>query len=925
MFYRNFYLVIIFLLIAFSVQAQKTITGIVTSSSDKKPLPEAFILLKNSNIATVADEMGRFSINVPSNEGTLIFTYIGFQAKELPLSAPSFDVALNEGVEMDNVVVVGTRNASRTRIESAVPVDIIPVRSVVNEVGQVDINQLLHYVAPSFNSTRQNTWDGADHIDPISLRGLGTDQVLVLVNGKRRHTTAFINVVGTPSRGQVGTDLTSIPAYAIERIEILRDGAAAQYGSDAIAGVINIVLRKDVNRLTAAVTSGINLAGDGLIYAGNANYGFRLGRKGYLNIAGEYKNRALSNRAEDWSGPIFNDAYLADTNRDEEWNYNNSIVPGTRKTAKQLDDDELKNRGTTRRTYSMRLGQSSQTSYGAMFNFSYPINEGIELYAFGGANKKSGASAGFYRFPNSERNVVQVYPNGFLPEVTSDINDISGAIGLRGKMDKWNYDISNVYGTNSFKYGARNSLNASREAYSLAFPSAGLSPKNTFDCGTVGFYQNTTNIDFSQRNDNLFHGTNFAFGGEYRSDRYTQSAGEEDSYKSYTWANMSPADSLRPGGAQVFPGFKNVVDGSRRSYSFYGDMESDFTSNLMMGIALRYENYSDFGETQNYKLVGKYKVNKQFMVRGSASTGFRAPSVHQSYYTTTATSFTPQGVSYELGIFTNDSKAALALGIPKLKQETSLNYSAGLAYKPNEQFELTVDGYLIDISNRIVLTGEFTKEDTLVARLLKKTEIDRATFFTNAVDTRTFGLDIVASYHLKQASHDIRFVFAANYNKNKVVGDIKTSKELLGRETTYFSREDISHIEKGAPNTKITFSINWKYKKMWAMLRNVYFGEVSYNPPTTEDAYNYNTDKLETLDQTFRPKVITDFTIGYQVGKNVNISVGASNLFNVYPDRQTHSANSLYGSFPYSIYVQQFGYTGAYYFARIAYDLRLNK
>ena len=354
-----------------------------------------------------------------------------------------------------------------------------------------------------------------------------------------------------------------------------------------------------------------------------------------------------------------------------------------------------------------------------------------------------------------------------------------------------------------------------------------------------------------------------------------------------------------------------------------------FTDKLMMGIALRYEEYSDFGLTQNYKLVGKYKISKHFMLRASASTGFRAPSVHQIYYTTTATSFTAQGSPYELGLFTNDSEAAKVLGIPKLKQETSLNYSGGFTLKPNDDFELTLDGYYMDITDRIVLTGEFnasdpeTKQDTIIGNLLTAKGAGVAAFFTNAVDTRTRGIDIVTSYHRKIGTHDFRFVLAGNYNQNEVVGAIKTSDLLKGKESTYFNRENVSHIQEGAPNTKITFSINWKYNKMWAMLRNVYFGSIAYRAPYDDPTlYDYNTDKVQSLDQVFAPKVVTDLTIGYKIAKNVNFSIGGSNIFNVYPDKQTHSANTFYGQFPYSIYVQQFGINGAYYFARVSCDLR---
>ncbi len=929
-------------LVSTALYAQRTITGTIVSGGDKKPLPEAIVLLKGTNIATVSDEKGAYSIGVPSSTGTLIFTYIGFQSKEVDIATggDAINVVLDEGVELNNVTVVGTRNASRTRIESPVPVDIIPVRSVVNEVGQVDINQLLHYAAPSFNTTRQNVEDGGDHIDPASLRGLGTDQILVLINGKRRHMSAFINTLGTPSRGQASTDMSAIPAYAIERIEILRDGASAQYGSDAIAGVINIVLRKDANRLFVSGTTGVHAAGDGVTYSGSVNYGIALGKKGYLNLTGEYKNRNSTNRTGIWGGPVYNAPYLADGSlpdttrgRDEEWNYNNSKDPATGKTYRQLDDDEFARRGTSRETYRYSIGQSQQSSAGIMFNGAYPISDKLEIYTFGGYNQKKGSAGGYYRLPTEDRNIPEIYPNGFLPKILSTIVDYSGGIGVRGKLGDWDYDLSNVYGSNTFHYGVGNSLNASREQYRMLFPSEKLAQKTEFDCGTVGFHQNTTNLDFSHHNKDLFHGTNFAFGAEYRSDRYTQVKGEEDSYKTYSKLGASGNDTItKVGGAQMFPGFRNAVDRSRTNFGLYGDMEADFTSNLMMGIALRYENYSDFGSTQNYKLVGKYKFSKEFMLRAAASTGFRAPSVHQLYYTTTSTTATAgSSVFYELGIFTNDSKPAQILGVPKLRQETSVNYSGGFAFKPTENFELTLDGYLIDIKDRIVLTGEFNSDNLSPALVAELATVNAgsAAFFTNAIDTRTMGLDLVTSYHLKLAKNDFRFVLAANYNRNQVVGDVKTSDLLKGQEGVYFNRENVSHIEVGAPNVKATFSINWKYDKFWAMLRNVYFGSVTYIYPGASAAdavaYNYNTDKRELLDQEFSPKMVTDLTVGYQVGRGLNVSIGASNLFNVYPDKSTHSYNSYYGQFPYSIYVQQFGFSGAYYFARLTYDLRTAK
>jgi iron complex outermembrane recepter protein len=922
--------------------AQRTITGTVTSSADKQPLPEAVVLLKGSNIGVVADDNGKYTINVPSATGTLVFTYIGFQSKEVVIAADVIDIALSEGEELNNVLVIGTRNASRTKIESPVPVDIIPIRAIVNEVGQVEINQILHYAAPSFQSNRQTIADGTDHIDPASLRGLGPDQVLVLINGKRRHTSALVNVNGTVGRGTVGTDLAAIPAHSIERIEILRDGASAQYGSDAIAGVINIVLKRDVNHLSAVVTGGIHKAQDGAMQQGSLNYGVKIGQKGFLNLTGEYTQRGYTNRMKSFTGPIFWNPTAPTTNPaqnkvpyTQEWRYQNlAFTAHNGKTAAQLDDSTLAAKGMSRSDFNMRVGNSAIQSYGGVLNFSYPFNDKLEVYAFATANQKMGVAAGFYRAPKDGRNIEVIYENGFLPEIHTNIKDLAGAVGIKGTINNWKYDLSNTYGTSILGYKVKNSLNTSM----------GINSPKEFDCGNLTFAQNTTNLDFSKNAPDLFQGTNFALGAELRSDIYQQAHGEEASY-----LNANVGSATKAAGAQVFPGFrpKNDVNNTRTNMSIYADMEADFTDRFMMGIALRYENYSDFGATQNYKLVGKYKFSKNFMLRGSASTGFRAPSQQQKFFNTTSTLF-DGSTPYEVATLRNDSEAARLLGIPRLRQESSLNYSAGFAFKPNENFELTVDGYLIDITDRIILTGQFeavlasgSRNDTLIAAALKAEEATKAAFFTNAVDTRTMGLDLVASYQWLLANkHSLRFILAANYNKNEVTSAVKSSPELTGRENTYFNREDRSRLEVVNPNAKVTFSINWKHKKMWAMLRNVYFGEVKYIDPSVVlntnkqpllDAngdviptkyIDINSGETRTLDQTFAPRLVTDLTIGYQINKFLNVSLGANNLLDVYPDQQTHSENQSYGRFLYSRRVSQFGFNGAFYFARMRFDLK---
>ncbi len=947
--FKKFIAISSFLLIAIYAYSQQTISGTI---KDEKGvgLPEAVVLVDGTNISTVADEQGNYAINIPPDARKLTYTYVGYQSVVKIIGKETIiNVELTEGIDLNGVTVIGTRNASRTRIESPVPVDIIPIRTVVNEVGQVDITQILHYAAPSFQSSRQTISDGTDHIDPATLRGLGPDQVLVLINGKRRHTSSLVNINGTVGRGTVGTDMNAIPAHAIERIEILRDGASAQYGSDAIAGVINIVLKQDVNRFSGVVSSGIMKAGDGLNYNASLNYGLKIGKKGYLNGTVEYNERGATNRMKSYLGPIWTTDKYSSATKEKEYNslpYTGKGITGTTTylgtlSAKDYDDSLLVANNLTRKDFNMRIGNSHITSFGGVLNFSLPFNEHIELYSFATYNNKKGDAAGFYRFPMESKTVRSLYNFGFLPVINTDITDYSGALGLRGMVEKWHYDLSSVYGASSLAYRVSNSNNASMQ---------GNSPRE-FDAGNLTFAQHTTNLEFTRSAPDIFSGANFALGAEYRTDTYQQNNGEKASYLNYglvTYQNAQGQDSIvdklkLPGGAQVFPGFRpeNNIKNTRSNLSVYADMEADFTANFMLGIALRYENYSDFGETQNYKLVGKYKFTKQFMLRGAASTGFRAPSQQQKFFNTTSTQFNNLGQPFEVGTFRNDSELARSLGIPRLQQETSTNYSFGMAIKPSEDFEMTLDFYQVEIQNRIILTGQFealkkpgtpyfaSPQDSLLAKALLANNSQKAAFFTNAVDTRTYGLDLVASYHLKTGKNDFRFVLAGNWSRNEVVGDVKTTDLLQGKVNTYFNREDRSRLEVVNPDAKVTFSINWKNKKLWAMLRNVYFGNVSYIDPSIDPAkngsdypLNFYTGNKETLDQVFTPRMVTDLTIGYQIAKFCTVSVGANNLFDVYPDKHAHSVNDNFGRFDYSRRVTQFGFNGAYYFARLVFDIR---
>ncbi len=848
------------------------ISGTVKDATSGEPLAGVTILVVGTTSGTTSDGQGNYSMNVPAGKITIQVSYIGFEniSQELNVSdgsSQTLDFQLKESDKsLEEIVVVGSRNASRSVLDSPVPVDVLDVKSLMNVVAQPDLNQMLTYVAPSFQSNRQTVSDGTDHIDPASLRGLGPDQVLVLVNGKRRHNTALVNVNGTVGRGNVGTDLNTIPAAAIERVEVLRDGAAAQYGSDAIAGVINVVLKKGTNSLNANYTTGIHKEGDGLLNQFNANYGFKLGEKGgYLNLTGDYTFRGFTNRMDFFTGPIYGATYLADPNLNKEGGIS--------------DDDLLAKRGLTRKDFNIRSGNSQVSNGSIMFNMGIPLNNGAEFYAFGGLNYRNGQAAGFYRTPSQVTQVVyEIYPNGFLPEIHSNIVDKSFGAGIKGKVNNWDIDFSNVYGTNRFRFQVENSLNASM----------GISSLTSFNSGGFSFSQNVTSLGASRYFSEALAGVNVALGTEFRVDNYQIFAGQAESYTDYDGATTGKA-----GGAQVFPGFqpRNEVNRFRTNLAAYLDIEANVTKDWLVAVAGRFENYSDFGSTFNGKLTTRYNFTDNFAFRGAISSGFRAPSLHQLYFNTISTLFIG-GVPFEVGTFSNNSQAAKILGIPQLKQETSMNYSLGLTAQPTKWLSLSVDGYMIKVDNRVVLTGQFGgPADPQIASILSGIGANRAQFFTNSINTTTQGLDIIATASgLALGSGKLDLSLAANFNKT-TVDQVNTPSTLLaGKENTYLDRENRGVLETGNPQSKINLTATYRIGKFSAMLRGVRFGEITYLAvSSTPVANTFKNGELEVPDQIFKAKVVTDISLTYQLFKQMSLQIGANNLLDVYPDKHSHS------------------------------------
>ncbi len=916
--------------------SQKTITGKVFDATNNKPLLSASVVANEKEGVIVSNADGSFTLTTSSDVKQITVSYVGYESRIVKIQDRSgeYFIGLHPALTATQITVIGTRNLSRTKLQSAVPVDVIQVASLANQVGQIGLNQMLTYIAPSFQSSRQTVADGTDHIDPAQLRGLGSDQILVLVNGKRRHQSALVNVNGTVNRGQVGTDLDAIPISAIERVELLRDGAAAQYGSDAIAGVINIILKSSTNNLTGNVLFGENVSSydkdyafnkltnttqnktnvrDGENFLAGLNYGINLNNRGFINLTGEYSLREATNRAGTYTGAVYPN------------------VGGLNK-----DDSILNARKLTRDDFDMHIGNSKISAGSFVFNAGYNLSDRWNLKVFGTYNQKNGEAAGFYRYPSGipsaaaiyAGQVLALYPDGFLPQIKTNIGNYSMSAGLDGQLGQWNASISNTTGINTINFNVDNSVNYTQFAVAPE-------PPTKFDAGGMKFLQNITNADFS-RNFKVLHGLNVAYGAEFRLDQYAQHAGEEASYKNYNTSSGAAS------GAQVFAGFvpEYAKKHSRTNLGAYLDLEQDFTKNWMLEFALRFENYSDFGNTLNYKLATTYKLGNNFLIRASTSTGFRAPSLQQKYYAKTNTLFvsTPSGLQpTESGTFTNDSRPAEILGIPKLTEETSYSYSVGFTTTPFRGLEISVDGYWININNRIILTNNFNGgTDTVLTQLLKANGATTANFFANAIDTRSRGLEAVISYsvNLRNAG-GLRFALSATFIKNEVKKGpngkpIINASEILinsGQIGNYFNREDQSRIEVVSPSSKGNFMVTYNYRRFGAMLRFAYFGQAVYLDPTIDPSnpasfpLNTFTGQKQTLDQTFDPKTVTDLSVSYDLTRYFTLTVGSTNIFDIYQDQQTHSGNVSLGRFIYSRRVEQMGYNGRFVFARLSINV----
>jgi iron complex outermembrane receptor protein len=759
------------------------------------------------------------------------------------------DAAQADAVQ--SVHVVGTRRTgAASSTDTPVPVDIIPMTRLAEQGSQFDLAQTLTNISPSFNSTRQSGADGADLVDSAALRGLGSDQTLVLVNGKRRHTTALVNLFGARNRGNTGTDMNAIPLLAIRNVQVLRDGAAAQYGSDAIAGVMNIELKKSLG-CEAVAAYGQYSKGDGENYLASAYCGVAVAG-GTFGVTGEFLSRDRSNRAE------------ADNPR----------IIGDSRT-------------------------ENQTIY---INGEIPVGPG-RLYTTLGVQRRDASSAAFARgglgsedIPS--RNSAAMYPNGFVPFINGDLDDRYGILGYRLQLGEWNADFSQTYGYNRLDYTIANTLNASIANLDLVNGGLGKSP-NSFGAGGFSFRQLTTNADFSRYYGGIFNGLNAAFGFEYRKETYKIFAGEPGSY--------IDADGVGNGGnagSQGFPGFQpgDATDRSRHSTAAYIDLEADITDRLKLQGALRHERFSDFGSTTDGKLAAAFKLGGDVLLRGSISTGFRAPSLQQVYFSSTFTDFV-NGQPLDVVLAPNGGAVANAAGIPPLKEEKSKSATVGATWTPTQSTSITADLYRIDIDDRIVLSGRFDAENyPALGATLQTLGVGQAQFFVNSVDTSTKGLDITASHRMPLGAGRLNTFLALNFSKTEVTG-VHAPSALNGFEDVLLSERERLFIEQGGPRRKATLGFEYTQGKFGSDFRIIHFGPQTlgtFSGPPVPNAY-------------YEPKTSADLSFSWSFSEKTRLTVGGTNIFNVKPTPQ--DANETDNGFKYESV--QFGLNGAAYFARL--------
>lgn len=783
---------------------------------------------------------------------------------------------------LDVEVNIGTRIEGRTRVDTLAPVDLISTEDL-RVTGQAELGKALQEIAPSFNFNNTTISDGTDIIRPATLRGLGPDQTLVLINGKRRHQQALVHVQETVGKGSAGYDINTIPIAAIERVEILRDGAAAQYGSDAIAGVINIVLKKQTDAVLLQAESGQTYEGDGDNLALNMNTGFG-DENLWLNLTLDLRNRDAVNRA--------------------------GLAELTSTGGNFIGNWRGENGEPVQR---LQIGEAQSDNYSFWFNGGAQVTDELELYAFGGVSRREGQSFGFFRGPGSERMVPQIYPLGFLPQLLTTVDDDSFTTGLRGSLNQeWEFDLSYSWGHSSFNFASENSANISW--YYEPDGQGGIigETPTSANAGTLKYRHTMLNADLRGTIETsiLPNPLSVALGAEFRNEGYQIIQGDPWSYRygrnDDPTLNIVNTDNhgAAPPGMQGFPGFRPVteVDEDRENKALYMDFETQLSEKTSVAAAIRWENYQFAGSNITGKLSFRQQVHENLALRSTLSTGFRAPGVQQIYYAQVQTTLV-EGDLRETGTFNNTSDVANDFGIASLEEETSQQFSVGLVTQNIDNLFFTVDLFHINIDDRIVLSDPITGFSPVVQSILDANRLGAAQFFTNAMDTQTSGIDIVGAYSIDIDSALLKLQAALSFVDTEVK-DLNSSSDIVDS-SQLINQVQIQRIEEGQPGERFTVSASYIQDSWKGNLAFHYFGDVSGSGFTD-------------VSHTWSGKWITDLSFDYILNGDITLSIGGNNIFDVMPDEWGPAGQPLSeAGFVYGWETLPFGISGGYYYARV--------
>lgn len=896
-------LLLIAILCTSATWSQSQISGTIVDSNNQ-PLPGANIIEKGTSNGANSDFNGAFKLTVKEG-ATLIISFSGFETKEVAVNGKTkFTITLKEGLQLDEIVITGNRIKPRTILDSPVPIDNINVKDL-QQSGKPTLDRMLTFKVPSFNSQNQAISDATAHYDPADLRGLGPSRTLVLVNGKRKNQSAQVYLNRTPGKGEVGVDLKSIPTAAIERVEVLRDGASAIYGSDAIAGVMNIILKKDVEYSTFSTKAGITSQKDGFNFSSDFNTAFNFGEGGFINLTLGYYKQNTTNRAG-----VVSDT--GSTPRDIAWLAANP-------------------------TAGMTVGQPEMEKRDLFINAEHPLGEKSTLYTFNGFTTRDGKSFAYYRAPYWRNDVANANfltgnPDdfvGYQPTFETKINDYINSVGVRFPIaEGWNADASVTYGANEVDVTVNNSVNRQYLA------DHGTSPRS-FNTGGYRFTNVVGNFDVTSQ---LSEQLGLALGLEYKEESYRAFEGDPTSY--YLSSDPVVIASGIPGNSDSFAGIKPEEAGkwARNNFAAYTQLDYDINEDFLIGIAGRYEDFSDAGSNFSWKVNGRYKLGDKGAIRASYSTGFRAPTLHQTHITLSQYIIVA-GSSEPLlqGTLANNNPAVQALGIPALTHEISKNLSAGATYKFDRNFSASLDFYQIQVDDRVLFSSQIGSDGdnsttNPVEQILQDNNVTAVQVFINAGDTKTTGADFILNYRNINIGENgkLHASFAANFNETTISG-IATPKVIADAGYNLFDRQEKGLITNSRPKSKMILGLNYVTDKWNISLNNTRFGEVTVTAPSGGFDAN-GIELIKTIDfpntgdkakdQVLNAKISTDLGFVYNLTKRVNLNANINNIFDVYPDvTKVSTGTAQAGSrFVYSSEVQQLGQLGTNFSVGLNYE-----